>query len=154
MEITGVAVNGPNLEITWKATNPTVTPATEKMFGSYPFPPNLYERNYVEFIAVFVKPGAARKVPPKVKEASRLTQAEWMDLTRQIWWMYPDNVPRLAGRQSRLEGCRHHRSVCWPTGSQRSRETEEHGRCRQPVRHGGSRVHRSDGHREADRDRG
>jgi DNA modification methylase len=70
---------------------------TEKMFGSYPFPPNLYERNYVEIIAVFVKPGAPRILPARVKEASRLTQAEWLDLTRQVWWMYPDNVPRLAG---------------------------------------------------------
>lgn len=70
---------------------------TEKMFGSYPFPPNLYERNYIEFIAVFVKPGAPRVLPSTVKEASRLTQDEWMDLTQQIWWMYPDNIPRLEG---------------------------------------------------------
>jgi DNA modification methylase len=70
---------------------------TEKMFGSYPYPPNLYERNYIEFIAVFVKPGAPRVLPPEVKEASRLSQAEWMDLSQQIWWMYPDNVPRLKG---------------------------------------------------------
>ena len=70
---------------------------TEKMFGSYPFPPNLYERNYIEFIAVFVKPGAPRVLPPKVKGASRLSQEEWMDLTQQIWWMYPENIPRLDG---------------------------------------------------------
>jgi len=70
---------------------------TEKMFGSYPFPPNLYERNYIEFIAVFVKPGAPRVLPGRVKAASRLSQDEWMDLTQQIWWMYPENVPRLAG---------------------------------------------------------
>jgi modification methylase len=70
---------------------------TEKMFGSYPYPPNFYERNYVEFIAVFVKPGAPRKLPAKVKEASRIEETEWMDLTRQIWWMYPENIPRLAG---------------------------------------------------------
>lgn len=70
---------------------------TEKMFGSYPFPPNLYERNYIEFIAVFVKPGAPRVLPAEVKEASRLTQEEWMDLTQQIWWMYPENIPRLEG---------------------------------------------------------
>jgi DNA modification methylase len=70
---------------------------TEKMFGSYPFPPNLYERNYIEFIAVFVKPGSPRVLPPAVKEASKLTQAEWLDLTQQIWWMYPENVPRLEG---------------------------------------------------------
>jgi DNA modification methylase len=70
---------------------------TEKMFGSYPFPPNLYERNYIEFIAVFVKPGMPRVLPPMVKEASKLTQAEWLDLTQQVWWMYPENVPRLEG---------------------------------------------------------
>ena len=70
---------------------------TEKMFGSYPYPPNLYERNYVEFIAVFVKPGPPRVLPRTVKEASRLTQDQWMDLTQQIWWMYPENIPRLEG---------------------------------------------------------
>lgn len=70
---------------------------TEKMFGSYPFPPNLYERNYIEFIAVFVKPGSPRIIPAAVRQASRLTQEEWMDLTQQVWWMYPENVPRLAG---------------------------------------------------------
>lgn len=70
---------------------------TEKMFGSYPHPPNLYERNHIEFIAVFVKPGKPRTLAPAVKEASRLTSAEWMDLTRQIWWMYPDNIPRREG---------------------------------------------------------
>jgi len=70
---------------------------TEKMFGSYPFPPNLYERNYIEFIAVFVKPGTPRVLPAAVKEASRLSQDEWMDLTQQIWWMYPDNIPRRDG---------------------------------------------------------
>jgi modification methylase len=70
---------------------------TEKMFGSYPFPPNLYERTYVELIAVFVKPGAPRRLPAAVKAGSRLTQDEWLDLTRQVWWMYPENVPRLVG---------------------------------------------------------
>jgi DNA modification methylase len=70
---------------------------TEKMFGSYPFPPNLYERNFIEFIAVFVKPGAPRVLPAEIKAASRLSQQEWMDLKTQIWWMYPDNVPRQDG---------------------------------------------------------
>jgi len=70
---------------------------TEKMFGSYPYPPNLYERNYIEFIAVFVKPGAPRVLPADVKKPSTLTQDEWMDLTQQIWWIYPENIPRLEG---------------------------------------------------------
>ena len=34
---------------------------TTKMFGSYPYPPNLYENNTIEFISVFVKPGAPVK---------------------------------------------------------------------------------------------
>jgi DNA modification methylase len=70
---------------------------TEKMFGSYPFPPNLYERNYIEFIAVFVKPGSPRILPAAAKANSRISQEDWMDLTSQIWWMYPDNVPRIEG---------------------------------------------------------
>jgi len=70
---------------------------TEKMFGSYPYPPNIYENNTIEFISVFVKPGRPRRLPPKVKDASRLTTAEWMDLTRQIWFLYPEDVSR-SGR--------------------------------------------------------
>jgi DNA modification methylase len=70
---------------------------TEKMFGSYPYPPNLYERNYIEFVAVFVKPGAPRKLPPAVKDPAKLTQDEWLELTKQIWWMYPENVGRNEG---------------------------------------------------------
>jgi DNA modification methylase len=67
------------------------------MFGSYPHPPNLYERNYIEFIAVFVKPGAPPKFPAEVKDAAKLTQEQWMDLTKQIWWMYPENIGRKTG---------------------------------------------------------
>ena len=70
---------------------------TEKMFGSYPYPPNLYERNYIEFVAVFVRPGAPPKVPAEAKARARLTQAQWLDLTKQIWWMYPENVGRKSG---------------------------------------------------------
>src|SRR5439155_7217843 len=55
---------------------------TEKMFGSYPYPPNLYERNYIEFIAVFVKPGPPRQVPSKVKEAAKLSQKDGLELTK------------------------------------------------------------------------
>lgn len=67
---------------------------TEKMFGSYPYPPNLYEQNTVEFINVLVKPGKPRRVSSSVKEASKLTESQWMDLTRQVWWMYPEDIKR------------------------------------------------------------
>lgn len=70
---------------------------TEKMFGSYPHPPNLYERNYLEFILVFVKPGKPPKHPKDVKAAAKLTSEEWMELTKQLWWIYPANVRRKEG---------------------------------------------------------
>jgi DNA modification methylase len=70
---------------------------TEKMFGSYPYPPNIYENNTIEFINVFVKPGEPRKIPKEVKEYSKLSMEEWMDLTRQVWYIYPEDVSRSGG---------------------------------------------------------
>jgi modification methylase len=33
-------------------------------------------------------------IPKPVKEASRLTEKQWMDLTRQVWTLYPEDVKR------------------------------------------------------------
>jgi len=68
---------------------------TEKMFGSYPYPPNIYEQNTIEFINVLVKDGKPRQMEQAVKEASKLNEKEWMDLTRQIWPLYPEDVKRV-----------------------------------------------------------
>ena len=68
-----------------------------KMFGSYPYPPNLYEDNTIEFINVFVKAGRPRRLPKAVKERSKLTQEEWLNLTMQVWPMYPEDVSRTGG---------------------------------------------------------
>ena len=70
---------------------------TKKMFGSYPYPPNLYEDNTIEFINVYVKDGPPVQLPKSIKEASKLTQAEWRNLTMQIWPMYPEDVKRAGG---------------------------------------------------------
>ncbi len=70
---------------------------TVKMFGSYPYPPNIYEDNTIEFINVFVKEGEPPAVPKEVKEASKLTQAQWLNLTMQVWPMYPEDVRRAGG---------------------------------------------------------
>jgi len=67
---------------------------TEKMFGSYPYPPNLYEQNTVEFITVLVKDGKPDVLAVDVKEESRLSEREWMRLTKQIWRLYPEDVKR------------------------------------------------------------
>lgn len=65
----------------WNRTNPS----KRLMFGSYPFPTNFYAQNTIEFVTVFVKAGKSRTVPPLIKEQSKLTQEEWVNLTRQVW---------------------------------------------------------------------
>jgi DNA modification methylase len=70
---------------------------TVKMFGSYPYPPNLYEDNTVEFISVLVKDGAPIGVPKQVKQASRLTQEQWLNLSMQVWPIYPEDIRRAGG---------------------------------------------------------
>jgi DNA modification methylase len=70
---------------------------TVKMFGSYPYPPNIYEDNTIEFINVFVKQGKPPRIVKEAKEPSRLTQEEWRNLTMQVWPMYPADVKRIRG---------------------------------------------------------
>lgn len=65
----------------WERTNPT----KRLMFGSYPFPPNFYAQNTSEFIGVFVKEGEPERKPREVKEASKLTEEEWVEYTKQVW---------------------------------------------------------------------
>jgi len=67
---------------------------SKMMFGSYPHPGNIIENNTIEFINVYVKPGKPPRFDPAVKAASELTRTEWLDLTQQIWFMYPQEVKR------------------------------------------------------------
>jgi len=68
-----------------------------KMFGSYPYPPNIYEDNTIEFINVYVKDGVPPSLPKEAKEPSELTQEEWRNLTMQVWPIYPEDVQRAGG---------------------------------------------------------
>ena len=67
---------------------------TTKMFGSYPYPPNIYEDNTIEFVHVFVKDGPPPSPPEGAKDTSKMTQEEWRNLTMQVWNMYPADVKR------------------------------------------------------------
>jgi modification methylase len=67
---------------------------SKMMFGSYPYPGNIIENNTVEFINVYVKPGKPPKFDAEVKRANALTRAQWVDLTQQVWFMYPHDVKR------------------------------------------------------------
>jgi DNA modification methylase len=68
-----------------------------KMFGSYPYPPNIYEDNTIEFINVYVKDGAPLPITKEAKEASIISQEEWRNLTMQMWPIYPEDVQRAGG---------------------------------------------------------
>jgi DNA modification methylase len=70
---------------------------SKMMFGSYPYPGNIIENNTIEFINVYVKPGKPPKFDPDVKEANRLSRSEWLDLSQQVWFMYPEDVKRIEG---------------------------------------------------------
>jgi DNA modification methylase len=70
---------------------------TKKMFGSYPYPPNIYEDNTIEFINVFVKDGKPPKLSKEIKEKSKITQEEWLNLSMQVWPIMPTNIQRAKG---------------------------------------------------------
>jgi DNA modification methylase len=73
---------------------------SKMMFGSYPYPGNLIENNTIEFINVYVKPGKPPKFSADIKKANALTRAEWIDLTQQVWFMYPEDVKREGDHPS------------------------------------------------------
>lgn len=66
----------------WERTNPS----KKLMFGSYPYPRNFYAQNTSEFITVYVKDGVSNNKPIKEnKKLSRLSEKEWVELTKQVW---------------------------------------------------------------------
>jgi len=71
---------------------------TKKMFGSYPYPPNIYEDNTIEFINVFVKDGQPKKLAKEIKERSIMKQEEWLNLSMQVWPIMPTNIQRKNGK--------------------------------------------------------
>lgn len=73
------------------------------MFGSYPYPRNFYAQNTSEFITVYVKDGKPSKTENISKEQSKLSQAEWIEFTKQIWNIPIPNKSDLAfGKHSAI----------------------------------------------------
>ena len=91
--------------IIWQKKTTMNTTGGAVVMGSYPYPPNgLVEIDY-EYIQIFKKPGAAKKVSKDVKEASKLTKAEWKEYFYGHWHfggarqvgheaMFPEELPR------------------------------------------------------------
>ena len=65
----------------WNRTNPS----KRLMFGSYPYPPNFYAQNTIEFIAVYVKDGKPERKPNDLKLASKISEKQWVEFTKQVW---------------------------------------------------------------------
>ena len=69
----------------WNRTNSS----KKLMFGSYPYPRNFYAQNTIEFITIYVKEGKPiNNIPMSCKKLSKLSQKQWLELTKQIW-----NIP-------------------------------------------------------------
>ena len=51
----------------------------------------------MEFINVYVKSGKPPKFSKQRKEENKLSCHEWVDLTRQLWFMYPEDTKRNKG---------------------------------------------------------
>ena len=60
------------------------------MMGSYPYPPNFYFLNTVEFINIFVKDGPPEKFEKSFKKDSRLSKEEWREYISTIWKIRPE----------------------------------------------------------------
>ena len=101
--------------IIWQKKTTMNTSGGAVVMGSYPYPPNgLVEIDY-EFILIFKKPGASRKVSKEVKEASKLTKEEWKEYFSGHWRfggarqlgheaMFPEELPRRLIRMFTFQG--------------------------------------------------
>jgi len=84
----------------WNRTNPS----KGVMFGSYPYPRNFYAQNTTEFISIYVKDGKPdNNISQDIKECSKLSQAEWLLYTKQIWDIpIPSRNDSAFGKHSAL----------------------------------------------------
>jgi modification methylase len=101
--------------IIWQKKTTMNTTGGATVMGSYPFPPNgIVEIDY-EFIHIFKKPGASKKVSPEIKAASRLTKEEWKEYFAGHWYfggtrqvgheaMFPGELPRRLIRMFTFVG--------------------------------------------------
>jgi DNA modification methylase len=74
----------------------TGTKEKGRMLGAYPSAGNTYANNTIEFINVFVKPGKPPKYAKTVKELTRRSHFEHLNLTQQSWFMMPTEIHRKS----------------------------------------------------------
>ena len=101
--------------VIWQKRTTVNTSGGANVMGSYPYPPNgIVEVDY-EFIHIFKKPGRPRKVAREVKEASKLSKAEWKEYFAGHWRFggarqvghearFPEELPRRLIRMFTFAG--------------------------------------------------
>jgi site-specific DNA-methyltransferase (cytosine-N4-specific) len=62
---------------------------SQLMMGSYPYPPNLYVLNNIEFINIFVKDGEPEKISQEIKDKSKISKDDWYEGIQSIWKITP-----------------------------------------------------------------
>jgi len=71
--------------IIWKKPH-----GTQKMFGSYPYPPTIIHTPMTERICVWRKGGKYPKRNKETKEKSKFTKEEWVDFGQDLWEIRPE----------------------------------------------------------------
>ena len=69
----------------------------QKIFGSYPYPPNMYSHISFEYIYVFRKEGETQKKSKEIKEKSKITVDEWKEWCFNSIWDIPP-VIKFGGK--------------------------------------------------------
>ena len=64
----------------------------QRIFGSYPYPPNFFSHLAFEFICVFRKKGKTESRPEEIKTASMLSMDEWSDWCFSSIWDIPPKI--------------------------------------------------------------
>ena len=74
----------------------------QRIFGSYPYPPNLYSHISFEYIYVFRKHGESRRISQDIKAKSKITQKEWEKWCFNSIWDIPPVIK--VGSEGELTG--------------------------------------------------
>lgn len=78
--------------IIWKKPH-----GSQKMFGSFPYPPTTIHTPMTERICVWRKPGSYRKRDKSTKESSRYGKEDWVSCAQDLWEINPEtNVDHPA----------------------------------------------------------
>lgn len=101
--------------IIWQKKTTMQTTGGAVVMGSFPYPPSgIVELDY-EFILLFRKPGAVKRVPAALKEAARMSRDEWKEFFSGHWTfpgerqvhheaMFPEELPRRLIRMFSFPG--------------------------------------------------